>query len=296
MRWCNCARRSPTEAFTASILGTQRTGSGIVIDRDGMVLTIGYLVTEAEAIWLTTNAGQVVPAHVLAFDFQTGFGLVQPLGKLDVSPIPIGTASDLSRGDDVLVVGHGGVAHALKAKVLAKREFAGYWEYVLDEAIFTVPAHPEWGGAALVGMDGRLAGVGSLFVQEEIDGEQIKGNMVVPIDLLEPIQHDLVHRGRRSGLPRPWLGVYAGEVGGRVVVTGLAQGGPADKAGVKLGDIVTDVGAHAVAGLADCFRRVWRLGPAGTTIPITLQRDEGAVRVRIESVDRADLMRRPRLQ
>jgi S1-C subfamily serine protease len=286
----------PEEAFTASVLGTERAGSGIVIDRDGLVLTIGYLVAEAEAIWLTSNAGQVLPAHVLAYDFQTGFGLVQPLGKLDAPMLARGSSESLTRGDDVIVIGHGGVAHALKAKVLARREFAGYWEYVLDEAIFTVPAHPEWGGAALVGMDGRLAGVGSLFVQEELEGQAIKGNMVVPIDLLDPILSDLVHRGRRTGLPRPWLGLYAGEVGTRVVVTGLAQGGPADKAGVKLGDIVKEVGPHLINGLADFFRKVWRLGPAGTAIPITLSRDDADVRVRVESLDRAALMHRPRLQ
>ncbi len=286
----------PDEAFTAGVLGTERVGSGIVINDDGLVLTIGYLVAEAQAIWLTTNAGQVVPAHVAAYDFQTGFGLVQPLADLPAPAIERGSADGLGPGDDVLLISHGGRGHALKAKVFARREFAGYWEYVLDEALFSMPAHPEWGGAALVRMDGTLAGVGSLFVQEEVAGESVKGNMIVPVDLLEPILDDLLQRGRRVGLPRPWLGLYAAEVQDRIVVTGLAQGGPADGAGVKLGDVVTRVGPHKVLDLADFFRKVWRLGPAGTSIPLTLVRAGAAQNVRIESIDRTDVMHRPRLQ
>ncbi|MEO5701915.1 MAG: S1C family serine protease [Casimicrobiaceae bacterium] len=286
----------PEAAFTAGVLGTERIGSGIVIDGDGLVLTIGYLIAEAEAIWLTTNAGQVVPAHVVAYDFQSGLGLVQPLAELPAPAIERGTANELGPGDDVLVISHGGRGHALKAKVFARREFAGYWEYVLDAALFTMPAHPEWGGAALVRMDGTLAGVGSLFVQEEVGGETVKGNMIVPVDLLEPIMDDLMQRGRRVGLPRPWLGIYAAEVQDRIVVTGLAEGGPADKAGVKLGDAVTRVGAHKIQDLADFFRKVWRLGPAGTTISLTLLRGGVAQSVRVESIDRADIMHRPRLQ
>jgi len=286
----------PEEAFTASFLGTERIGSGVVIDKSGLVLTIGYLITEAEAIWLTTNDGRVVPAHALAYDFQTGFGLVQPLGELSGPVLARGSAEPLSRGDDVLVIGHGGRPHALKAKVLAKREFAGYWEYVLDEAIFTVPAHPEWGGTALVDMEGRLVGVGSLLVQEEIEGEGIKGNMVVPIDILAPIYEDLVQRGRRTGLARPWLGLYAAESERQIIVTGLARAGPADRAGVKLGDVVREVSTHKICDLADFYRKVWRLGPAGTSIPITLLRDGHPVHVRVESIDRASIMHRPQLQ
>ena len=286
----------PDEAFTASFLGTERIGSGVVIDRSGLVLTIGYLVTEANAIWLTTNDGRVVPAHTLAYDFQTGFGLIQPLSELSAPTLLRGSAESLTRGDDVLVIGHGGRPHSLKAKVLGKREFAGYWEYVLDEAIFTVPAHPEWGGTALVDMDGRLAGIGSLLVQEEIEGEAIKGNMIVPIDILEPIYDDLVQRGRRAGLPRPWLGLYAAEADRQIIVTGLARGAPADRAGVKLGDVVRGVGPHKIADLADFYRKVWRLGPAGTSIPLTLLRDGHPVQVRVESIDRASIMHRPQLQ
>lgn len=286
----------PEEAFTASVLGTERVGSGVVIDRDGLVLTIGYLITEANAIWLTAHDGSVYPAHALAYDAPTGFGIVQPLGRLPLPMLRRGSAASVGAGDDVLVLSHGGRGHALKAQVFAKREFAGYWEYVLDEAIFTLPAHPEWGGAALLDMEGHLVGVGSLFVQEELEGDVVKGNMVVPIDLLEPILLDLMKHGRRQGLARPWLGIYATMVREHIIVTGLAQGGPSDRAGVRLGDTIVEVGGHRVGDLADCFRRVWRLGPAGTSIPLTLSREGAPVRVRVASIDRDQILHRPRLQ
>ena len=185
----------PEDAFTASILGTERAGNGVVIE-NGLVLTIGYLITEASVIWLTTTKGTVVGGTVLAYDQATGFGLVQALGKLGVKPIERGSAASIRVGENVVVAGHGGRAHALKATVFAKREFAGYWEYVLDEALFTAPAHPQWGGAALIGADGKLAAIGSLLVQEKIDAGTIQGNMLVPIDLLGPILDDMVKTGR----------------------------------------------------------------------------------------------------
>jgi S1-C subfamily serine protease len=186
--------------------------------------------------------------------------------------------------------------HTLKAQVVAKREFAGFWEYVLDEAIFTTPSHPEWSGAALVGMDGRLIGIGSLFVQEAVDDKVVKGNLFVPIDLLEPILDDLLARGRPATLPRPWLGMYTGEDQGRLVVGGIATDGPADLAGVEPGDVVVEVAGKRVGGLAELFRSVWRQGPAGTVITLGLLRDGASARVDVRSRDRDDFLRKPRLQ
>jgi S1-C subfamily serine protease len=285
----------PEDAFTASILGTERAGNGVVIREDGLVLTIGYLITEAQTIWLTTNAGIAVPGHPLAYDFATGFGLVQPLGRLKVPSLTAGTAASCAVGDDVIVIGHGGRAHSLKAKVVGKREFAGYWEYVLDEAVFTAPAHPQWGGAALVGRDGKLLGIGSLLVQEALEGEAIQGNMIVPIDLLPPILGDMLTMGRSRAPTRPWLGMYTTEANGQLIVAGLAQGGPADRGGVRQGDMVLEVAGGRVSGLADLFRRVWRLGAAGTEIPLTLAREGGLVKVRVHSADRGDFLKKPQL-
>ena len=285
----------PDDAFTAPLLGTERVGNGIVIREDGLVLTIGYLITEASTIWMTTNKGAVVGGFPLAYDQATGYGLVQPLGKLGVAPLVRGSASAVQVGGNVVVAGHGGRPRALKATVFAKREFAGYWEYVLDEAIFTAPAHPHWSGAALIDTQGRLLGSGSLMVQEEMGGNTVQGNMIVPVDLLEPILDDLLKFGRAKRPPRPWLGLYATEVKGHVVVSGLAGGGPAERSGVQVGDIVMEVSGGRVGGLADMFRKIWRVGPAGAEVPLTLVREGTVSRIQVRSADRQDLLKKPAL-
>ena len=283
----------PEDAFTASILGVKRLGSGVVIRPDGLVLTIGYLITEAETIWMTTRDGTVIPAHALAYDYVTGFGLVAPLGRVSLPALERGTMAAAPIGSDVLVLSHGGQGHTLTARVVDKREFAGYWEYLLDEAVFTAPAHPHWSGAALIGMDGKLLGIGSLLVQEPIGGESIDANMFVPIDLLEPIFGDLSQQGRAARTPRPWLGLYATESQGQLVVNGLATDGPAARAGVRLGDRVLEVAGQRVSGLPDLLRKVWRLGPAGTDIPLTLARGQSRSRVHVRSKDRDELLKKP---
>ncbi|MDW8468917.1 MAG: S1C family serine protease [Burkholderiales bacterium] len=285
----------PPHAFTAGILGTERAGNGVVIGADGLVLTIGYLIVEAHAIWIATRRGAVLAGHALAYDHASGFGLVLALGELGLAPLARGSAAACPVGAEVFLLGAGGVAHALRARVFARREFAGYWEYVLDDAIFTAPAHPQWGGAALVARDGRLAGIGSLLVQELHGGRLVQGNMIVPIDLLEPILDDLVRYGRPRRAPRPWLGMYVQEVDGALVVGGLVAGGPAERAGVKLGDAVLAVAGERPAGLADLFRRIWALGPAGTEIPLTLGRGAKRLDVRAVSADRNDFLLKPRL-
>jgi S1-C subfamily serine protease len=285
----------PADAFTASILGTERAGNGVVIGDDGLVLTIGYLITEAESIWLSTNRGTVVQGHALAYDQATGFGLVLPLGSLGVRALAQGSASALQANSPVIVAGHGGRGHALKAEVIARREFAGYWEYVLDEAIFTAPAHPQWGGAALVAADGHLAGIGSLLVQEATGGKIVDGNMFVPIDLLAPVLQDMLATGRPARPPRAWLGLYATEMEGHIVVGGLAPGAPAERAGLQLGDLLLEVGGERITSLAALFRRIWSFGPAGSAVPLTYARRGAATPLTIRSADRNDFLKKPRL-
>src|SRR5213083_3596448 len=281
----------PEDAFTAPILGTERAGNGIVIREDGLVLTIGYLITEASTIWLTTNQGVVAGGYPLAYDQATGFGLVQPLGRLGARALERGTSASCRIGENVVVAGHGGRAHSLKATVFAKREFAGYWEYVLDEALFTAPAHPQWGGAALIGAEGKLLGIGSLLVQEKIDAGTIQGNMIVPIDILAPVLDDMVKLGRPNRLPRPWLGLYATEAGARLVVAGLAPGAPAEKAGVKVGDAVLEIAGGKPASLADLFRRIWACGNAGARVPLKLLRETATKLVLVSSADRGGFLK-----
>lgn len=285
----------PTDAYTAGSLGTERLGSGVVIGNDGLVLTIGYLVTEAESVWLSTTDGRAVPAHVLAFDQPTGFGLVQALGLLGVDPLPFGDSDAVGAGASVIVAAAGGREHAVLSKVISKQPFAGYWEYLLEEAFFTAPAHPFWSGAALLGEDGRLLGIGSLILQQGDGAHRIDMNMLVPIGLLPPILDDLRTIGQSKAPPRPWLGLYATETDGGVVVGGTASNGPAARAGLRQGDRILSVGVDDVDDLAALWRQVWAAGPAGTPVVLRVERGTTVQTVRLVSADRAAFLRRPRL-
>jgi len=284
----------PDDAFTAEGLGTRREGSGVVIGENGLVLTIGYLITEAEEVWLTTHDGRIVPAHALAYDQETGFGLVQALGRLDLPALEFGKSSDARIGDPVVFAD--GTGRSVTAAIVAKQEFAGYWEYLLEEAIFIAPAHPSWGGAALIGADGKLLGVGSLRLQMVSSGTVADINMAVPIDLLPPILDDLIKRGRAQRPPRPWLGIFPAENDGDVVVMNVSSSGPAADAGLQRGDIISDIRDEEVSGLADFYRKLWSTGPAGAEVPLRIVRDGRETWVRIKSADRNNFLRRPHLQ
>jgi S1-C subfamily serine protease len=285
--------RVPDDAFTANTLGTERLGNGAIIGANGLVLTIGYLVTEAEEVVLTLNDGRRVAAHVLGADPVTGFGAVQALEPLGAPALPLGDSRALRSGSPVVIAGGGGRAHAAAGKVIARMPFAGYWEYLLDSAIMTEPAHPHWSGAALIGASGELVGIGSLSLQQQTRSGVRPINMFVPIEILKPILHDLV-RGRPTQAPRPWLGVLAQEFGQHVVVVGVSPRGPAARAELRAGDIILAVGGVAVATLAEFYTRLWGQGPAGATIPLRLQRDHDVFEVEVRSADRTALLRKPR--
>jgi S1-C subfamily serine protease len=288
----------PADAFTAETLGTERAGNGVIIRSSGLILTIGYLVTEADTIWLTLSDGRSVPGHLLGYDQETGFGLVQALAKIDMPALEIGRSAVASLGERVVVGGAGGRPRSVAARIVAKQEFAGYWEYVLDEAIFTAPAHPNWGGTALIGPAGDLLGIGSLQLQlqQAVDNGPAQNiNMMVPVDLLQPIFDDLLKFGRRNSPPRPWLGLYATEVEDRLVVVGLADRGPAKRADLRVGDIVVAVAGKEVHDLAGLFRLVWAQGQAGVEVPITIYRDGKTSELRVKSGERDRFLKGPSL-
>jgi S1-C subfamily serine protease len=284
----------PADAFTADTLGLERAGNGVVIDR-GLVLTIGYLITEAETVWLHLHDGRVVPGHALALDQETGFGLVQALDKLDVPALPIGSSAAAQVGDKVVLGGAGGRTRSVAGQIAAKQEFAGYWEYVLNEAFFTFPAHPNWGGTGLLNAKGELIGLGSLQLERERNGKSENLNMVVPIDLLKTIREDLQKFGRVNKPVRPWLGLYSTEIEDKVVVVGIAGKGPAARAEIKTGDVILKVKGESVSTLAAFYRKVWALGNAGAEVPLTLYRDGVTFDVRVNSSDRAKFLKAPRL-
>ena len=284
----------PPDAFTADTLGVERAGNGVLIG-DGLVLTIGYLITEAETIWLHLGDGRVVAGHALGFDSETGFGLVQALGKVDLPSLTLGSADQVEIGERVVVGGAGGRTRSVAARIAAKQEFAGYWEYVLDDAIFTYPAHPNWGGTALISPQGELIGIGSLQVERAREGENEHLNMIVPIDLLKPVLEDLRKFGRINKPMRPWLGLYSTEIEDRIVIVGIAPKGPASRAELKTGDVVLEVAGESVTTLAQFYRKVWSLGPAGVEVPLTLYRDGVTFEVAVNSSDRAKFLKAPRL-
>ena len=286
----------PPDAFTAGMLTTEREGSGVVIRESGLIATIGYLILEAETIWITTATGRAVPGHALAVDQESGFGLVQALGRLDLPALELGDADAVRVGDHAIFAAAGGSHRAMETQVVSRQEFAGYWEYVLDEALFTAPAHPAWGGSGLIGRDGRLLGIGSLVVQQgDGKGRRHDMNMVVPVSLLAPILNDLLAYGRVNRPARPWLGMYATEADDELVVGGLVDNGPAEEAGVQPGDRILTVDGEEVSDVASLWRRVWACGSAGAEVRMRLMRDSRVANVVIRSADRAKFLKSPKL-
>src|SRR5262245_54571867 len=274
---------------TIENLGREREGSGIVIDADGLVLTIGYLMVEAHAAEVITNAGRTVPASVVGYDHETGFGLLRTMEPLRLKPLALGKSADVKERDPVLVASYGGAGMVAPVRVVAKREFAGNWEYLLDDAIFTAPPHPAWSGAALIGRDGKLLGVGSLIVGDAAgSGEGNPGNMFVPIDRLPPILGDLIADGRPGSAPRPWLGVTATEANGRPLVSKVTPGGPAEQAGLQRGDVIVAVNGMKTDSLADLYRKVWSLGDAGVAVPLDVLQNDEKRRIDVKSMNRLD--------
>jgi S1-C subfamily serine protease len=284
----------PNDAFSADNLGTERAGNGVLID-DGLVLTIGYLITEAEAVWLHLGDGRVVQGHALGVDAETGFGLVQALGRIDLDPVPLGSSASAEIGDRVVLGGAGGRTRSVASHIAAKQEFAGYWEYLLDEAMFTYPAHPNWGGAGLISTRGELIGIGSLQLEREREGKSEHVNMVVPIDLLKPALDDLRKFGRVNRPARPWLGMYSAEIENKIVVVGISTKGPAARAELKAGDVILAVDGEKISSQTQFYRKLWSLGPAGVDVPLTVYHEGVTFDVVLASTDRVKMLKAPRL-
>ncbi len=277
----------PETARTARILGTEREGNGVLIDSNGHVLTIGYLILEAETTEIFGPDGKAIKATFVGYDDKAGFGLLRANKPLGVLPMKLGRSSDVKVGDPVLVASHGGNDFVQGVRVVSRQEFAGSWEYLLENAIFTSPPHPRFSGATLIGRDGKLLGIGSLFTQIMLKGVgSVPSNMFVPIDHLKAILSHLISTGRSQEPLRPWLGLNAEESYGRVLVIRVSPGGPAEKAGIQRGDIVLSVDKKSVKGLADFFRKVWALGSAGVDVPLRILQETSIRKIIVHSSDR----------
>ena len=278
------------EARTAENLGAEREGSGVVIDDTGLILTIGYLILEAESILVVTGDGRVFPASVVAYDHATGFGLLR--AGLRMRPVELGSSSALGELSTVLVAAHGAAGGASRACVVARRRFTGWWEYMIEDAIFTAPPRFEHSGAALLDADGRLVGVGSLWVSDTLEiGAAFPGNMFVPIDLLKPLLEDLLATGRRREAPRPWLGLYSEEIEGHVVVTRVLPGSPAARAGLSRGDVILGISGQAIGHQSDFYQRLWASGDAGASVVLHVLQKKMVRQLVVRSADRMEYLR-----
>jgi S1-C subfamily serine protease len=278
---------------TVQALGANRSGSGVILDAR-TVLTIGYLVVEAEQVTVVTADGRRAPGNVVGYDHETGFGLLRTVVPLTGQALELGDSDRVAERQRLLTLGHG-EAEATELLVLSRKPFAGSWEYLLERPIFTFPPVNNWSGAALIDGDGRLVGIGSLIVNDAAaDRPGVPGNLFVPVNLLKPILADLLARGRRAEGANPWLGLATEQVRGHLMVVRVTRDGPADIAGLEAGDIIVGVGADKVAGQADFYRRIWKLGPAGVTVPLRVLKDGDLREVPVRSIDRADFLRKPR--
>ncbi|MCC7274890.1 MAG: serine protease [Alphaproteobacteria bacterium] len=279
------------EARSARTLGTLREGSGVVIDADGLIVTIGYVILEAMGVEITDHRGRAMRAEIVGYDAETGFGLLRATEPLGVKPAPMGQARRLADGERVTIAAAGGEGAAQPALMVQRREFAGYWEYMLDEAVFVSPPHPNWAGAGLFTKEGRLVAIGSLLVGEVAPGVPVPGNMMIPIDLLRPILGDLLALGRTAGPGRPWLGINGREVGIGIAVTRVQPESPAERAGLAVGDVIVGVGGEAVRSLAELYRKVWAKGDPGVAVTLDLRDGAAARSVTVTTADRRRYMR-----
>ena len=274
-------------------LGAERVGSGVVISRDGLVLTIGYLILEADTVEIVDSSELTVPGVVVAYDHATGFGLLRPMAPLKTTPIKLGTANPVSQLDRLMIVTGGEEQTVSIATVVSRRKFAGYWEYLIDGAIFTSPPRFDHSGAALINQKGELVGIGSLLVLDAITpGQKMPGNMFVPVDLLKPILDELVRTGMQQAGKRPWIGVNSREEDGRVKVVQVNEDSPAHVAGIEAGDIILTINGNPVSSLENFYHKLWSHGPASSPVKLTVLHGASLREVTVNAIDRKDFMRK----
>lgn len=282
-------------ARSAETLGRERNGSGVVIGPDGLVLTIGYLLLEADTVQITTQDNKTLPARAVAYDLATGFGLLRPLLPLrGVAPVPLGSQADAATGEAMMVATGGDDGDVNMTQLVSKRPFSGYWEYHIESALFTSPPVGNHSGAPLFNQRGELLGIGSLFVMDAMGGNRrLPGNMFVPVDLLKPILAELQQNGSSKSSRRPWLGLTSSEQGGRVQVVRVNKDSPAQAAGLQPGDVVLAVDGTKVATLESFYKQVWQHANPDDEIQLTVLQGAEIRTITLKAVDRMSTMMKP---
>ena len=290
-------------AKSAETLGLRRIGSGVVIGPDGLVLTIGYLMLEAQHIEIITQDNKVVPATAVAYDIATGFGLLRPLLPLrGIAPVTLGSLQDLQPGEP-LMAATGATANGQQSDVsitqlVSKRAFSGTWEYHLDTALFTSPPVTAGGGnhsgAPLFNQKGELVGIGSLLVMDATgENRRTPGNMFVPIDLLKPILAEMRQSGSSSQSHRPWLGLTSSDQGGRIQIVRVSADSPADDAGLEPGFVVLAVDGSEVTTLEGFYKKLWARAGPDDPVKLTIGRGDEVMTIELKPRDRMLTLKKP---
>lgn len=288
----------PEHAQTATILGTKRTGNGVLVNQMGLIVTIGYLIAEAKQIWITTAHDETVMADTVLYDYESGLGLLKPLGPISIPSVIVANRDKkVNVGDKgYLLAGFGGLEQTIAVDITSCDSFTGYWEYVLEQAFYTAPAHPSWGGAALLNKRGELAGIGSLYLENPpTSNTEFSGNLCVPIELLWPSFWELRESGNTINNNRPYLGFFVSQVEGQFRVLGLYNSSPAALAGIKTGDIINSINGVVPQTLSHLFKLIWKAGPAGTVISIEIESRDKHTSIDVMSAERKAIWINPTL-
>jgi serine protease Do len=284
----------PSDARTANSLGTIRGGNGIVID-DKHILTIGYIVVEAETITITLPNGGVVPAELAGYDHTTGFGILKTILPSKLTPIQIGNSDKLNKEDLLYVLPYLTEGAPSAVKMVSRRSFTGWWEYFLDKPIYTHPMNTSFAGSALINEFGELLGIGSLYVSDAAaEGILSPGNLFVPINDLKPILNDLIANGKRTADVKPYMGLTSNDDTGKVMVTRVNDDGPAAKAGFKENDIILKVNKINIQDTEKFYKTVWSQGGPGTLLDFEIERNNQIISLKLTTMDRNDFFVKPK--
>ena len=284
----------PPEARTAQSLGTVRGGNGVVID-DKHILTIGYIVVEAETITITLPDGKKFPGELIGYDHTTGFGILRTIIQSDLTPLKIGDSDQLTKEDFLYVLPYLTEGRPSAVKMVSRRSFAGWWEYFLDKPIYTYPANSSFAGSALINEYGEVLGIGSLYVGDAAaTGISSPGNMFVPINDLKPILDDLIQNGRRTKDIKPYMGLTSSDNTGQVKITRVNDNGPAAKAGFSVNDTILAVNNEKINNIEDFYKVVWSFGGPGTKLQFDIERNQEKLNIELTTMDRNDFFVKPK--
>jgi len=284
----------PPEARTAQSLGTVRGGNGVVID-DKHILTIGYIVVEAETITITLPDGKKFPGELIGYDHTTGFGILRTIIQSDLTPLKIGDSDQLTKEDFLYVLPYLTEGRPSAVKMVSRRSFAGWWEYFLDKPIYTYPANSSFAGSALINEYGEVLGIGSLYVGDAAaTGISSPGNMFVPINDLKPILDDLIENGRRTKDIKPYMGLTSSDNTGEVKITRVNDNGPAAKAGFSVNDTILAVNNEKINNIEDFYKVVWSFGGPGTKLQFDIERNQKKLNIELTTMDRNDFFVKPK--